>query len=122
MGGPVASWPVAATTLPSWRGKDHADSPTVTIAVPPYPAAGPRYREHHGVSGAKSDTVDSHKVNDTMTDLVRPCLQRVHPVDRVPGRDQRGRPRAAVGLGSDDHLRIIGVVARLLPDQPITTC
>ena len=39
------------------------------------PLQAPRYREHHGgVAGAKSDTVDSHKVNDTMTDLVRPAL------------------------------------------------
>jgi hypothetical protein len=44
-------------------------------------------------------------------------LQRVHPVDHVPGRDQRSHPRAAVGPGSDDHLRIIGVLAQLLPDQ-----
>ena len=44
-------------------------------------------------------------------------LQRVHPVDRVPGRDQRGHPRTAVGLGPDHHLRILGVLAQLLPDQ-----
>ena len=44
-------------------------------------------------------------------------LQRVHPVDRVPGRGKRGHPRAAVGPGPDDHLRILGVFAQLLPDQ-----
>ena len=44
-------------------------------------------------------------------------LQRVHPVHRVPGRDQRAHPRAAVGLDPDDHLRIIGALAQLLPDQ-----
>jgi len=38
------------------------------------PLQAPRYRERRGVSGAESDTVDSHKVNDTMTDLVRPAL------------------------------------------------
>ena len=44
-------------------------------------------------------------------------LQRVHRVHRVPGRDQRGHPRAAVGLDPDHHLRIIRVLAQLLPDQ-----
>jgi hypothetical protein len=38
------------------------------------PLLAPRYRERHGVSGAKSDTGDAHKVNDIMTDLVRPAL------------------------------------------------
>ena len=44
-------------------------------------------------------------------------LQRVHREHHVPGRDQRGHPRAAVGLDPDDHLRIIRVLAQVLPDQ-----
>jgi hypothetical protein len=48
---------------------------------------------------------------------VPPGLQRIHPVDHIPGRDQRGHPRAAVDLSSGDHLRIIGALAQLLPGQ-----
>ncbi len=39
-------------------------------------------------------------------------LQRVHREHRVPGRDQRRDPRAAVSLGPDDHLRILTVLTR----------
>ena len=44
-------------------------------------------------------------------------LQRVHREHDIPGRDQRGHPRAPVGLGTDHHLRVIAVLAQLLPDQ-----
>ena len=54
---------------------------------------------------------------DPVTFPVPRGLQRVHPVDRVPGRDQRADPRAAVGPGPGHHLRIIGALAQLLPDQ-----
>ncbi len=46
-------------------------------------------------------------------------LQRVHRVHHIPGRDQRGHPRAAVGLDPDHHLRIVRVIAQLLPDQGV---
>ena len=45
------------------------------------------------------------------------CLQRVHRVHRVSGRGQRRDPRAAVGLDPGHHLRILSVLAQLLPDQ-----
>ena len=41
-------------------------------------------------------------------------LQRVHREHRVPGRDQRRHPRAAVGLDPDHHLRVLGVLAQVL--------
>ena len=44
-------------------------------------------------------------------------LQRVHRIHHIPGRDQRGHPRTAVGLDPDHHLRILSVCAQVLPGQ-----
>ena len=44
-------------------------------------------------------------------------LQRVHREHRVAGGDQRGHPRAVIGLDPDDHLRLIRVLAQVPADQ-----
>ena len=52
-----------------------------------------------------------------MTFPVPRSLQRVHREHRVPGRDQRSDPRAAVSLNPDHHLRILSIGAKMAPDQ-----
>ena len=71
----------------------------------------------HHVSQHVRVTAVALGAGDAVTFPVPRGLQRIHPVDHIPGRDQRGHPRAAVGLSSDHHLRIIGALAQLLPDQ-----
>ena len=46
-------------------------------------------------------------------------LQRVHRVHGVAGGEQGGHPWAAVGLGPDQHLGLVGVFAELLADHRV---
>ena len=49
-------------------------------------------------------------------------LQRVDRVHLVPGGDQRGDPRAPVGLDADLHPGGVAVFGQEPPDQPVQPC
>ena len=74
--------------------------------------AGPHHvREHARVSGT------ALRAGHAVPLPVPGRLQRVHREHGVADRDQRGHPRAVVGLDPDDHLRPVRVLAQMPADQ-----
>ena len=58
------------------------------VVFPVNPLQASRYRERHGVSGAKSDKADAH----TMTDIVRTDSHQLRPVTAPRPRPLRWPP------------------------------
>ena len=73
---------------------------------------------HHIRQGVRISGI-ALRTRDAMPLPVTRHLQRVHRTHPIPRSDQRGHPRATIGLDPDRHLCCVTVLLQVLGDQPM---